>query len=318
MRRVAIFYQLITTTSTSAFTHHRLQYSYHHRHLPIAIRSPFHHNLSSRDDSEHSYIYNNIVEQQKYYTTMPNGVKKENLPTKICVVCNRPFNWRKKWEKVWDDVTTCSKSCNRKRKEMNRQLNNRNKLDDANSNSNKVDHQGGIENDVVDAINNVSCPSPSDDVIKHNHNDKLELEGLCDDILEFKLDDIKQVSMALQSEEDDQSSSSSNKSQSNTDDDIILNAKQQRKAEKKRKKAERRAQREGRGDPSVGQKQCTICNKSVNLLIRCTYDKTGQWGMVCGKCWKDVSGGVVDGDDSHPYYRYGGLWKNRRAQQQQT
>jgi hypothetical protein len=23
--------------------------------------------------------------------------------------------------------------------------------------------------------------------------------------------------------------------------------------------------------------------------------------MVCGKCWKDVSGGVVDGDATHPY-----------------
>ena len=96
--------------------------------------------------------------------------------------------------------------------------------------------------------------------------------------------------------------------------DTILDAKQQRKLEKKRKKAERRAQREGRGDPSAGQKQCTICNKSVNLLIRCQYDKSGQWGMVCGKCWQDVSGGVVDGDKDHPYYRYGGLWKNRRAQ----
>ena len=25
--------------------------------------------------------------------------------------------------------------------------------------------------------------------------------------------------------------------------------------------------------------------------------------MVCGKCWKTVSGGVVDGDDDHPDYR---------------
>jgi hypothetical protein len=24
---------------------------------------------------------------------MPNGVKKENLPTKVCVTCNRPFTW---------------------------------------------------------------------------------------------------------------------------------------------------------------------------------------------------------------------------------
>lgn len=47
---------------------------------------------------------------------MPRGVKKENLPSKICVVCNRPFTWRKKWERCWDEVTTCSKSCNCKRR----------------------------------------------------------------------------------------------------------------------------------------------------------------------------------------------------------
>lgn len=27
---------------------------------------------------------------------MPRGVKKENLPEKVCVTCNRPFTWRKK------------------------------------------------------------------------------------------------------------------------------------------------------------------------------------------------------------------------------
>ena len=27
---------------------------------------------------------------------MPRGVKKENLPTKDCEVCGRPFTWRKK------------------------------------------------------------------------------------------------------------------------------------------------------------------------------------------------------------------------------
>jgi len=51
--------------------------------------------------------------------SMPNGVKKENLPQKICVVCDRPFTWRKKWERCWDEVTTCSKSCNAKRKKNN-------------------------------------------------------------------------------------------------------------------------------------------------------------------------------------------------------
>ncbi|MBT5761505.1 MAG: DUF2256 domain-containing protein, partial [Gammaproteobacteria bacterium] len=31
-------------------------------------------------------------------------MKKNNLPEKICPVCNRSFQWRKKWEKNWDSV----------------------------------------------------------------------------------------------------------------------------------------------------------------------------------------------------------------------
>ena len=43
------------------------------------------------------------------------GVKKQHLPAKICVVCGRPFVWRKKWEKVWDEVRYCSERCRRTR-----------------------------------------------------------------------------------------------------------------------------------------------------------------------------------------------------------
>ncbi|MHA4896287.1 DUF2256 domain-containing protein [Pedobacter sp. PWIIR3] len=39
------------------------------------------------------------------------GVKKENLPVKVCPVCQRPFSWRKKWEKNWESVKYCSKKC---------------------------------------------------------------------------------------------------------------------------------------------------------------------------------------------------------------
>ena len=49
---------------------------------------------------------------------MPRGVKKENLHWKVCVVCNRPYNWRKKWERCWDEVTTCSKACNATRRQL--------------------------------------------------------------------------------------------------------------------------------------------------------------------------------------------------------
>jgi hypothetical protein len=39
------------------------------------------------------------------------NIKKENLPSKICITCNRPFTWRKKWEKVWEEVKYCSDKC---------------------------------------------------------------------------------------------------------------------------------------------------------------------------------------------------------------
>ncbi|MDB4077431.1 DUF2256 domain-containing protein [Porticoccaceae bacterium] len=42
---------------------------------------------------------------------MPKTRKKSDLPSKICPICERPFNWRKKWEKVWDEVRYCSVRC---------------------------------------------------------------------------------------------------------------------------------------------------------------------------------------------------------------
>jgi hypothetical protein len=42
---------------------------------------------------------------------MPKGVKKANLPRKICIRCGRPFTWRKKWHTVWNDVKYCSDKC---------------------------------------------------------------------------------------------------------------------------------------------------------------------------------------------------------------
>jgi len=40
-------------------------------------------------------------------------MKKENLPSKTCPVCAKPFNWRKKWKKDWENVTYCSERCKR-------------------------------------------------------------------------------------------------------------------------------------------------------------------------------------------------------------
>lgn len=44
------------------------------------------------------------------------GVKKQHLPAKTCITCERPFTWRKKWEKNWNDVKYCSDKCRTQKK----------------------------------------------------------------------------------------------------------------------------------------------------------------------------------------------------------
>ena len=55
-----------------------------------------------------------------YYLKIKQNQKfdklKRPLPFKECIVCKRPFSWRKKWEKVWDDVKYCSKRCRSNKK----------------------------------------------------------------------------------------------------------------------------------------------------------------------------------------------------------
>ena len=52
------------------------------------------------------------------HMVLDRGVQKE---AKVCVVCNRPFTWRKKWERCWDEILTCSDKCKRQRKQQSRQ-----------------------------------------------------------------------------------------------------------------------------------------------------------------------------------------------------
>lgn len=195
------------------------------------------------------------------------------------------------WERCWDEVTTCSKSCNRKRRAGNRKAG-------VESSASGDDTPGGIGG--INTKELASSPKNSFGI------EEFSRRRSTDDIVMSEMEGDERQPLSDQICSDD--------AVENGPVDPVLDAKARRKAEKKRKKAERRAQREGRGDPSAGQKQCTICGKSVDLLIRCQIDESQTWHMSCGKCWNDVSGGVVDGDDSHPHYRYGGLWKNRRAQ----
>ena len=44
---------------------------------------------------------------------------KINLPSKVCLHCKKPFNWRKKWRLVWEEVLYCSKKCRSQSKRAN-------------------------------------------------------------------------------------------------------------------------------------------------------------------------------------------------------
>ncbi len=240
--------------------------------------------------------------------TMPRGIKKENLQSKVCVTCGRPFTWRKKWESCWDDVTTCSKSCNRKRKEGNaseRFLAKREEL-----RSHGIENVHGKE---VSSSCKCSEANPLHTSENFVQNEETEVELLFNDAEETYINNFD-----FREENENQTSFDKISDDITNSPNLIeigydtARKKALRKAEKKRKKQERRAEREGRGNKSAGQKECDMCGKSVDLLIRCTYDSSLKWNMVCGKCWNTVSGGVIDGDANHPHYKYGGVWKNRR------
>ena len=66
--------------------------------------------------------------------------------------------------------------------------------------------------------------------------------------------------------------------------------------------------------PSSFRKPCDLCHEPNDVLVRCQIDDTMTWHFVCpSKCWKGVSGGVIDGGLDHPCYVYGGMWKNKHA-----
>ncbi|MDB2492188.1 DUF2256 domain-containing protein [Gammaproteobacteria bacterium] len=49
--------------------------------------------------------------------------KKATLPSKICLICQKEFKWRKKWEKDWKEVKYCSERCKRSKNSKTLQSN---------------------------------------------------------------------------------------------------------------------------------------------------------------------------------------------------
>ncbi|MBP6455459.1 MAG: DUF2256 domain-containing protein [Chitinophagaceae bacterium] len=41
------------------------------------------------------------------------NIKKSDLPFKVCKVCQKKYNWRKKWINNWNEVKYCSEKCKR-------------------------------------------------------------------------------------------------------------------------------------------------------------------------------------------------------------
>jgi len=61
------------------------------------------------------FARNGFESESERYAQELKQVKKENFPSKTCIVCLRPFVWRKKWAKVWEEVKYCSDSCRSKK-----------------------------------------------------------------------------------------------------------------------------------------------------------------------------------------------------------
>ncbi len=61
-----------------------------------------------------NYVYR-ILNNTVFFNVTKTMHRKPHLPSKTCMVCNRPFSWRKKWEKVWDEVKYCSDKCRKNR-----------------------------------------------------------------------------------------------------------------------------------------------------------------------------------------------------------
>ena len=56
------------------------------------------------------------INPSKYKDATIHSIKQflsipKNIPSKLCSVCERPFNRRKKWKKDWVNVKYCSKKC---------------------------------------------------------------------------------------------------------------------------------------------------------------------------------------------------------------
>lgn len=266
-----------------------------------------------------------------------------NLPTKDCVVCKRPFTWRKKWEKCWDEVLTCSERCKRERRAGKANTGGHAAVavaaiaGAAGGRAGKVKAEASDDSstgrgeedteEIGDDASNLKACGDSAKRCGSEKNITADVQGESDtpdaddfasdaNVLHDLIHEFRQISVEHQDIDDNGFFFADNEGSEPEIQEVSapLNTREARRAHKKAVKAERRAQRMQVPEAlAVKKKQCDSCGRMVDLLVRCTYTSDQHWYMLCGRCWKDASGGMPDGDQDHPHYRYGGLWKNRSA-----
>ena len=231
-----------------------------------------------------------------------------NLPTKTCVVCGRPFTWRKKWEKDWEEITTCSKRCKSERKASRRSS----RDDEADAvPSASVDVERVTPRRRKGGRRSPRMSEAASPIVEAMATTRLDIGPSEKTELALALLSVPGTRSVASETDEDVIADVSSGAESASDGPADPDPRAARKAAKRAAKLERRARRQG-AMAGAGRKPCDLCAREVDLLVRCRTDGSATWRMVCGVCWKSpgVAGGVVDGDGQNPHYRYGGLWKN--------
>ena len=274
-------------------------------------------------------LYQQILFKAK---AMPRGVKKENLPSKVCLSCDRPFTWRKKWERCWDEVTTCSKSCNVKRRTGSRlagavSYNVDDQIDSSDFGEKisfaKINQNQYIEDPIMPNIPALNITDEKQIVNSETGEVQIDKSVINDSVLTNELIDSKSdeyIESNLSCDTSQQFSSSSTlrglkKSKKNKADsskftatsEILLKQEQQQERQQQMETSKRRS------------KLCEICKEQKEHLFRCQWEESRKWRFVCKTCWPIVSGSksskesLFNNDGSaramNPLYVYGGTWK---------
>jgi hypothetical protein len=202
------------------------------------------------------------------YNTMTHGVKKENLPSKMCVTCNRPFTWRKKWERCWDEVTTCSKGCNAKRRALAKK-----------DGRDAGDDNGDDDDDDDDELAEVKKKAPDSELISPLKGKSSSDDG--ESITKVSVKEGKQSAPHKEMVENGDEDLEEDDDDDKAEEIIKPEKKLSRKKLQKLKMKEIEGESPPKDGPTERTKVCTVCKGDKTHLFRCQWDASKQWRFVC-------------------------------------